>query len=896
ILIWMALSLTASLPLVAEDVTVNVEANRNQLYLGESFILQVNVSGANEAEPDLSQIKNSKVRSLGKQKISNVSISFVNGQVTRQGFSGLIISYEITPLTAGPFQAGPVAVTVNGRRLTAAGPSLTVTDIEKQDLVSLAITSSSETVLIDEPFDITLTVLIKRLTGRFANAEPLFPDTPPILTIPWLTIEGIPGLNGPDINQLLNKLLIPNNRPGFAINDYTRQPDPFDFSSFMAGGKRRALFALDRRLTRLAGAKRSGGAWQNGTDYVEYSLTLPYTPIDEGNYVFGPVVFKGSVPVAMATPVETDDTGKAHGMAIFAVGPACTVRVIPPPELDRPTCFSGAIGSNLTVRASLDATTCSVGDPLKLTLELSGRVRFDKMLPPKLALQTNLLEHFTIYDNTVQTVKQDTACRYIYTLRPKHAGAFQVPPIEVAYYDVKSRGYKTIATQMIPLSIKRGSEVTASQILGNTNRMQTTAMKDDDRTQPIAVARADAAGACSASLFGHPAWLAVAGAGPGLFLISLMIRFYRKHNKKHRAALRRQQAMPHALQRLSKAIELSRQRRQLFHVAAAVTPWPPKESTPLPARLPGLQDSAAADELCAAIRHYIAERLGVPAAGITPEDARHLLAAVATGAPDDPAEELCRLFEHYFNAGFSTRTELKDLSTDCRNLKKLIHEIDDVLRSRDKRNNRVRASFLLVLTTGSLVLFSCAPASALDASERAFIWHEGYARMAAARTPAAYLRAAQTYQKLVDAGVRNGPLFYNLGTALLQAGQIDPAIDAFQRAEQFLGAQGDIRQNLEIAMARKADNETAEWPWYRLVLFWHFNLPAATRMMAAAIAFFIFWAALTLRLAGIQRNGVNAILILAAITVILFGSSVATSWQQEATAPAYPLPQLSAPR
>src|ERR1035437_9522297 len=112
ILIWMSLWLIAALPLVADDATMNVEANRNQLYLGESFILQVNVSGAGEAEPDLSQIKNSKVRSLGKQNISNYSISFVNGQMTRQGFSGLIINYELTPLTAGCFQAGPVVVTI----------------------------------------------------------------------------------------------------------------------------------------------------------------------------------------------------------------------------------------------------------------------------------------------------------------------------------------------------------------------------------------------------------------------------------------------------------------------------------------------------------------------------------------------------------------------------------------------------------------------------------------------------------------------------------------------------------------------------------------------------------------------------------------------------------------
>jgi hypothetical protein len=55
-------------------------------------------------------------------------------------------------------------------------------------------------------------------------------------------------------------------------------------------------------------------------------------------------------------------------------------------------------------------------------------------------------------------------------------------------------------------------------------------------------------------------------------------------------------------------------------------------------------------------------------------------------------------------------------------------------------------------------------------------------------------------------------------------------------------------------------------------------------MLVAAVAFFVFWATLTLRRAGIQRSVVNAILILSAITVILFGSSVATAWHQEATA------------
>ncbi|MBI2441968.1 MAG: BatD family protein [Lentisphaerae bacterium] len=642
IFIWISLWLVAAvLPLAADEVSLTLEANRNQLYLGESFILQVNISGVSAAEPDLSQIKNANIRNLGKQNISKFSISFVNGQMTRQEFSGLIASYEITPLAAGPFRAGPVTVTANGKHYTAEGPVVTVTDIEKQELVKLDISPSRETVLIDEPFEITITAQIKCLPGKLAEAEPIFPDNPPHLTIPWLELEGIAGLTGPDLERMLNNMLIPNNRPGFAINNYTRQPDLFDFGSFLPGGRRRAVFALPRRIVR-----------HDGNDYMEYYLTLSFTPKDEGNYVFGPAVFKGTVPVA------PDNLGQVQGIAIFAVGRASTVRVIPPPEQGRPVSFTGAIGSNLAAKASLDTTVCSVGDPLKLTLELTGQVRFDKMLPPKLALQTNLLANFIVYDNTVQAVKRETSCQYIYTLRPTRAGAFQVPPIEVAYYDVKSRNYQTVLTDPIGLAVKSSTEVTASEILGDTNRWQTAKKTDDERTHKIAPAFTGAAGAEPAELLGHPVWLAVAGAGPGLFLIGLIILFYREHSAQYRAERRRHQAAAAAKRRLNAAIgsgaaDLSRRSA----LAKA--------------------DASAANLVCAVIRQYLAERLDAAAAGLTPEDARQLL--TKAGAPQHLADELSRIFEHYFNAGFATQAELKDFHGDAAKLIKLIKAIEQAL-------------------------------------------------------------------------------------------------------------------------------------------------------------------------------------------------------------------------
>ena len=174
---------------------------------------------------------------------------------------------------------------------------------------------------------------------------------------------------------------------------------------------------------------------------------------------------------------------------------------------------------------------------------------------------------------------------------------------------------------------------------------------------------------------------------------------------------------------------------------------------------------------------------------------------------------------------------------------------------------------------------------ALDVSEQKFLWNEANSIMASANTPEDYLVAAHAYQNLIDSGIRNGPLLYNMGTALLNAGIYESAIDALSRAEQYIGSCPDIRRNMKIAMARKAKakKKGIELPWYRILLFWHFRLSGSIRAAIAVTAFSVFWLGLTLRLLGLHK-GIKALLISSFLIFIIFGSSVATSWHQEANA------------
>lgn len=821
---------------------LEVTANRNRLYLGESLVLNVKVTGADRTtEPDLSQVRRCRIKLLGSQDVSNYSIVIVNGRMQREGFSGRIYAYEVTPEEAGTFLIGPIMLKAGGLSVSADGPEVTVTGISRQDRVGISVEASRTAVLVDEPFDITLRVRIRRLAGRYADTEPLFPANPPVLTVPYLDAQEIQGLKGPDLAQILRSRLAGRNQPGLAINNYTVNNDPFDFANFLGGGdpfaKRAAVFVLDKKAVT-----------ENGQPFIEYSVVVSYSPVEEGTYTFGPVVFKGQVPV------DVDDRGQASGMEIFAVGPAVTVRVVPPPESGRPDSYVGALGSNLTVQAALDAQTCNVGDPLTLTLTLDGDVQARNLFPPRLSLQTNLVERFEVYDDSVKTIKRERGRQYAYTLRPRQAGTTELPPVEVSYYDVAERGYRTVRTAPIPLKIRQAAEVTASQIIGNVTgpvaRASATAAAAD--LTPAGM-RQDPSGAVPATAWGSgPLVLGVLAAGPTVFVCVAGLAAWRRHREQRRRVRRARSALRHALRDWQAA------------PAAGAAP------------------QARHAHRCATLRRYVADRAGVAAVAMTPAEAAALLSR--NGARPESVRAFEALMERHFNGAYGTAESWQDTPADtataCGLLEALDRELPAAERLRPIASNL--ALWVPWLTMGSL-LGAPLQAKAVTADEASFLWNEANTQLAAARAPRDYAAAAEAYQRMIDAGIRNAPLFYNQGTAFLLAGRHDDAIRVLARAERYAGIQADIARNLQIAKARKAGLKTRVMLWDRVLIFWHYRLPAPTRVLLGAIGFCALWVGMALRLLH-WRTTARWVVAAGVLLLVLFGSSALTTLVQEQSA------------
>lgn len=175
----------------------------------------------------------------------------------------------------------------------------------------------------------------------------------------------------------------------------------------------------------------------------------------------------------------------------------------------------------------------------------------------------------------------------------------------------------------------------------------------------------------------------------------------------------------------------------------------------------------------------------------------------------------------------------------------------------------------------------CVLAARADDAARAFLWEQANTQAAAAVKPEDYLKAAQTYNRLVADGVRNGPLFLNLGGTLVMAGDGANAAAAFARAERHLGATPETRQGLAAALALQAGRAHADLPWSRTAFFWHYAFPCPMRALTALGGWTLFWVGVFCRILLKRRKG-HAFLRSLSETCMLTGGLIAAVFASSA--------------
>ena len=558
----------------AQELSARAVVDRQEAFVGETLQLQIQVEGSEKPErPDLAGLAKLTVRDLGGRRNSSHSVSIVNGRVSRQVQRGYIFSYAVTPTAAGRIVIPSIPVTVEGKVVETRPVVLNVREPQGGGDFHLRMELSKSVCYVGEAVTLTLTWYLGQDVQGFEFHVPA-------LTNAALTYA----------------------EPRIDVDDGQR------YYRIPVGGDE----VLGRKGT---------GRW-DGKTYTTISFSKLAIPVRPGRVELAPASVLCEALVGYRRERQRsmlDDFlgGSPFGSARRGVYSRRSVRsnglsleVQPLPAADRPAGFAGHVG-RFDLSATAAPTRVHVGDPITLTLRLTGPPHLERLTLPPLAEQPALAADFRIPADMSPGTFEGGAKMFTQTIRALHDEVERIPPIELPYFDPEAQAFRVARTDPIPITVEPTRVVTAGDAEG-AEPVVAPGRALEAWSRGIAY-NYEGPGVLRDQRYGWAVWsrapvrLAACVVPPLFYGALLCTVFVRRRRSGNPAALRA---------------------RRAFATAAA-----------------GLKASGGdeAGRVLTALRGYVGDKLGVAAGALTFADARGAL--LRRGVGEDTIAELGRLFE-----------------------------------------------------------------------------------------------------------------------------------------------------------------------------------------------------------------------------------------------------------
>ncbi|MBQ3811530.1 MAG: BatD family protein, partial [Kiritimatiellae bacterium] len=441
------------------EAALSVRVSSQEVLVGDPVQVSVLLSGADAEPAGAPAFDRPDAAPLAGPSRSQQFFSINGRSVSRIGWD-----YTAYPAGTGVVSFGTARLDVGGRTLSAAVPDIRVVPPPEQPWVRLTLECDKSEVLVDEAFDAVLGVEVRLPSAEGWRDKPFHPRACPALSVPWLAAR--PAENAA-MRASLSDLLDPyvaRGGAGFTVNGLSSDPFASLGGGFPAmpgfGGslfdRGPLVFAFPRTFVERDGAR-----------FARYELRVPMVATDLGETRLAPVRFEGRVvadpPAGAVRPHPAKKRGAGEILAgigaiitdpFVALSPPLSVRVVPPPAEGRPASFCGALAASLAAEASLDTQTCRQGDPVELSIKLSGDFVRSTVQAPDPSLAEGFADLFRAWDDPVREDLPDGSVRFRYKLRALAAGTVDVPSVPVSYFDTAARAYATVRTAPLPLRVE----------------------------------------------------------------------------------------------------------------------------------------------------------------------------------------------------------------------------------------------------------------------------------------------------------------------------------------------------------------------------------------------------------------------------------------------------------
>ena len=275
--------------------------------------------------------------------------------------------------------------------------------------------------------------------------------------------------------------------------------------------------------------------------YTVIPLAMPLTAIRTGPLVLGPFT-AGAVVVL---PSENQGGNPLFQMfnqgeqkqVTLATDPV-NVESLPLPEANRPVNFTGAVGS-FTMNATAGPTTVTVGDPITVRVQISGRGALDTVTLPV----QDAWQNFKTYPPTTKLETGDPfgfqgTKTFEQIISPQNSDVHELPALTFSFFNPDDGQYHTLTQPAVPLVVKAAGATPMPALAANKNSAEEKPAQD---ILPIK----EYLGTLTQNktpLVAQPAFLA-AQAVPVLAFLAAFIWRRRTDNLANNPRLRRQRAV-----------------------------------------------------------------------------------------------------------------------------------------------------------------------------------------------------------------------------------------------------------------------------------------------------------------------------------------------------------------
>lgn len=397
LLLLFCLQVTASAQVLSNQ-RVTSTLSHQSIGLDETATLTITVRGAN----DVLDVSTPNVRPGGLQIVSvgrNFSMTSVNG-VTETATQ---FNFLLTPLEKGRFVIDPVTVTANGVSHTTQSHRLEVTD-----------------------------------AMSYSRNQPNTPANP------WginPQVSRFPGFTPPELPESDDIILEAELQPEVV---YKHEASVHSLRLLAA-----VRLLRDPRYTPINPTgliavpmpQENSQEYRDGRGYAVTEAKTAFFPLTEGEYQF--------------PPTEIDFSSGFFGQSQRLATQPITLKVLPLPTEGRPNSFTGAVGEEFEISAGLSRDEVEAGQTVELKVDTRGKGNLDLVPYPYLPNWEGVEKKQA--DGKSKVEVQDGAViserSYVFRLKVKEPGTYQLDNIALAYFRPSQERYEVLKATPLTLTV-----------------------------------------------------------------------------------------------------------------------------------------------------------------------------------------------------------------------------------------------------------------------------------------------------------------------------------------------------------------------------------------------------------------------------------------------------------